>query len=104
VSRCERREKTLLEYIELYLKQTPEDIDKLKKYFSEKNWNSLEITAHNMKSKAGYMGAQKLKELAELIEYSDKKSDLNKLNDLICDFAQFFESVRAELVKEKTGI
>jgi len=35
VSRCERREKTLLEYIELYLKQTPEDIDKLKKYFSE---------------------------------------------------------------------
>ena len=87
----------------MYLKQTPEDIAKLKKDFSEKNWNSLEITAHNMKSKAGYMGANKLKELAELIEDYDKKSDINKLNDLICDFDKFFESVRTELIKEKTG-
>ena len=94
----------LLDYIEMYLEQTPDEIDKLKKYFREKNWSSLEIVAHNMKSKAGYMGIQKLNELAEAIEEYDYKGDLKKLNDLICNFDKFFGLVQTELIKEKTRL
>ena len=96
--------KKLLDYIEMYLEQTPGEIDKLKKYFTEKNWSSLEIVAHNMKSKAGYMGIQKLNELAEVIEEYDYKGDLKKLNDLICNFDKFFGLVQTELIKEKNRL
>ena len=90
----------------MYLKQTPDEIAQLKKYFTEKNWDSLEIITHNMKSKAGYMGIQKLNELAEAIEKYDYKDDTGYtgLNDLICNFDKFFELVQTELIKEKNRL
>ena len=96
----------LLGYIEMYLEHTPEEIDQIKKYFTEKNWKSLEIVAHNMKSKASYMGIPKLNELAEAIERYDYNDDsgYTGLNDLICKFDKLFELVQTELIKEKTRL
>ena len=93
-------------YIAMYLKHTPDEIDQIKKYFTEKNWNSLENVAHNMKSKAGYMGVPKLNELAEAIENYDYEDDTGHagLNDLICKFDKLFGLVQTELIKEKARL
>ncbi|MFH1321158.1 MAG: Hpt domain-containing protein [Bacteroidota bacterium] len=96
----------LLDYIKMYLELTPKEINQLKKYFSGKDWDSLEIVAHNIKSKAGYMGIQKMNELAVAIEEYNNKGDTGKsgLKDLIGKVEKLFSIVKTELIQEKNRL
>jgi len=90
------------EFIELFLKNTPETLDDLKKQLHNKNWEGVRQAAHKVKPSLNYMGMKDASKLAADIEMCAKElTHLNlmvsKVNRLcaICDtaFAELQEEI-----------
>ncbi|MBN4065953.1 response regulator [Candidatus Amoebophilus asiaticus] len=97
-------DQNLLEYIEMYLEDIPEEIEKLKKYQEEKNWEALEIAAHNIKTRSDYLGAVRIRTLAENIEEYDNNVGHEQLTKYINEIEDNFSKLQTELVYEKEKI
>src|SRR5690606_33408997 len=54
----------------LFLAQTPEQVEAIRQAVSESNWALLISTAHAMKSSCLQLGAQRLGERCEALEYT----------------------------------
>jgi signal transduction histidine kinase/CheY-like chemotaxis protein/HPt (histidine-containing phosphotransfer) domain-containing protein len=74
--------------VDIFLSETPKNIEELKKFATEKDWQNLMKIAHKMKSSFAIIGAMKVRELLESIETdcanNIDESDLHsKINSVI---------------------
>src|ERR1017187_9319969 len=58
----------LSKYINMFLKATPDMLFNIEKYYDEKDYESLRVTAHSLKPQLSYMGIKSLEETIKNIE------------------------------------
>ncbi|MEI6817619.1 MAG: Hpt domain-containing protein [Bacteroidota bacterium] len=74
----------LTKYINMFLKATPDMLDNLDKYYAEKDWESLRVTAHSLKPQLSYMGIKSLEEAIKTIEFNaGHQMQLDKMPEMI---------------------
>ncbi len=75
----------MMEMISLYLEQTPELVERMKKGFHEKNWDSLYSAAHKMIPSFSIMGIHKdYEDMAKRIQESaDTRQNLDEVEGLV---------------------
>ncbi len=74
----------IIKYIDLFLKNIPNDFALLKEQFEAQNWSECAKTAHKIKGNASYMGIQQAKELLIEIEKLKKEvGDVDKNIDIV---------------------
>jgi HPt (histidine-containing phosphotransfer) domain-containing protein len=85
-------------YINMFLKATPDMLDKIERYFQEKDYESLRITAHSLKPQLSYMGIKSLAETIKNIEFNAAQQiNLEKMPDLISELITECRKAMAEL-------
>lgn len=68
----------------IMLDETPEEVQKLKKYCMEENWDGVRAIAHKMKSSMQFLGLETTLELVKSIELCAKeRTELTYLHDKI---------------------
>ena len=81
---CDGNEATMKKYIDIYLKVTPGNLEKIDKAAKEKDYRQLAKTVHAIKAQLNYMGMKETRKLAERIELCAKEqTDLEELPQLI---------------------
>ncbi|MBL4652882.1 MAG: Hpt domain-containing protein [Flavobacteriales bacterium] len=96
---------SLIEYLTIYIEQTPNDIKKLQQFYQDGDSKNLAMLAHNLKSRSRYMGIHDLGQLAEKMEKFDFTTQ-NKaiLNQIINQFIEIYTYVEADLKIEKENL
>jgi signal transduction histidine kinase/CheY-like chemotaxis protein/HPt (histidine-containing phosphotransfer) domain-containing protein len=95
---CNNNEERVKTYIRLYLDYTPENLGKLKKYFAEKNFKNMKMTAHTLKTHLKYMGMKSTARLAEdFEEICSNGRDLAALEKIMGSIEKMCETSYAEL-------
>ena len=76
---------TVIEYIKMYLEQTSLEINQLQKLDVLNDWKHISLIAHNLKSKAKYMGVSQLAMIAEELEItvSTSKSQFSRAKAIL---------------------
>ncbi len=64
----------VIKMLEIYLKQTPENLVELEHQLSQKNYSGLVSIAHKMRSSVPYVGLTEAEKLLEKIEYEAKQN------------------------------
>lgn len=91
----------LIEMIELFLEKTPESIQHMKEYETQKNWQQLAAEAHKLKPNLSYMGLESAKELILEIENSSRKEEnLDALSIKISEIEKLCNQAYSELSSE----
>ena len=81
---AEGSEDFIKEMIEEFIKQTPIIIDDMNKYLMDKNWDSLNETAHKLKPGIDFMGIHSIKEvIINLEKNAAKQTNLQNLPSLM---------------------
>ncbi len=82
---CEgSNEATMKKYIDIYLRVTPGNLEKISNAANEKEYRSLAKTVHAIKAQLNYMGMKETRKLAEKIELCAKEqNNLEELPQLI---------------------
>jgi PAS domain S-box-containing protein len=90
------------EMIKLYLNQTPDLIDIMKKSLAKKDWDSIQGAAHKMIPSFSIMGIhQEFENLAKMVqEYSSTQKHLNELPELILKLEKISDQACRELTEE----
>lgn len=56
------------QFLDIFKKQTPEQLNNLEKFVENKNWDQASITAHAIKSQCKYLGLEEISDNAFKIE------------------------------------
>lgn len=87
--------------LSIMLDETPDEVQKLKKFAAEENWDSLRAIAHKMKSSMQFMGMKATLEKVKFIELSAKeKKNLELLAEKVNSVAEDCEQAVHELKQE----
>jgi HPt (histidine-containing phosphotransfer) domain-containing protein len=74
----------VLEVLEIFKLQTPNDIHNLEMHTRNNDWQMLSKSAHKLKSSVGNLGMNQLKEWFLFIEINGKQeTNLNRLHELV---------------------
>jgi HPt (histidine-containing phosphotransfer) domain-containing protein len=97
----------VLEVLEIFKRQTPEDAKQFKSHFDDQNWQLLSKSAHKLKSSVGNLGMSQLKETFLFIELNGKQeTNLDQLAAYVSQalqaLKQLFTDIEAEILKLKT--
>ena len=92
---------TVIEYIKMYLEQTSLEINQLQKLDVLNDWKHISLIAHNLKSKAKYMGVSQLAMIAEELEIQSNGNNKTRLPKLIIEFKTSFADVQKEMSQEQ---
>lgn len=89
-------------YVNMFLTRAPEQLQELKQYTDDKNWEEVRIVAHSLKPQMGYMGIKSLEQDLRTIEdYAGEKVRLEQLPGLVyhieVSLNQAFDELRAHL-------
>ena len=97
----------LIDMVEMFLKNTPESIEKLRKYHSNEDWKKLAAEAHKLKPNLSYVGLDGAREIIIGVEDSaknqpepDKIAEMIDEVDAICNEAYEELQVRLEELKK----
>jgi HPt (histidine-containing phosphotransfer) domain-containing protein len=93
----------LRELIDLYLSDTPLQLEALGRAVSSEDAAAVSAAAHKLKGSCGNVGAEGLVALCQKLEASGKASRLQELPDLFQRLAQEFEEVNEALHSVKAG-
>ena len=95
---CENDDARMRKYIDIYLKVTPGNLEKIRKALKENNYKLLATTVHAMKAHLNYMGMKQTRELADRIEENaNEQRDLEGLPELIEQLGRDWEQSKGEL-------
>lgn len=84
-----------------FINQATGDLEKLKQYVKDKNWEGIHFIAHKMKSSVHFVGIHSVKDLIINIERSAKdKVDLDKLPPLVEEFIATCKTAIKQLEEE----
>lgn len=74
--------------VRMFLDETPLEIERMKMFFEEKNYNSLRTLAHSFKPKYTYLGMPQLSEIAKSIEHNANESKNVEETKLLIEFIE----------------
>ena len=83
------------DYINIFIEESYKDINDLKENAQNLNWEVIEIAAHNLKTRASYFGVDDLVKRALEIENLSQKKEVGKLNELIHEIEEHYNSTIA---------
>jgi len=92
----------VVKMIDLFLENTPQKIDIMKRANQDSDFQSLEMAAHSLKSSAGNIGAKKLQKTANDIESLAQKKQSKLLGKLIDSIITESSVVLDTLKKKKS--
>ena len=90
------------ELIDLFIEDTPNRLEKLRRALLDNDAVAMANAAHNLKGSANNLGAHRLGRLANQIELDAKQNRLDNIVPLVDSLTLEFDRVRHELEKEKT--
>ncbi len=101
-NRTKANSELMKEMIKLYLNQTPELIDIMKRSLAKKDWDSIQGAAHKMIPSFSIMGIhQEFENLAKMVqEYSSTQKHLHELPELILKLEKISDQACRELTEE----
>ena len=100
-----KKDDKLLKYINIYLNQVPEDLEKLKEAFEGKSWEDLAKLAHKIKGNVGYMGVDDIREdLITLEKQKEQVGNIDDISDLVGKIEEVIEKSIISLKKVKKEI
>lgn len=92
----------IVEMIDAFLEQTPEEISNLEKYLSANNFRALRGTANKIKPSFTFMGIKELVGVIKQVEeYAAKEISLEQLPGMIKTIKDVCELAIDELLEEK---
>ena len=91
----------MLRVINTFISQTKADIEKMRQYFDEKNFDAIYFIAHKMKPSFQFVGIKELNNVILDIEtFSKEKNNLELLPGLISKLYSIYLSSVKELEEE----
>ena len=91
----------LYSMLEIMIRETPEEIAHIERYFHEKNWPKLRAAAHKFKSAVSYMGLHNIKDHVKNIQlYAETEENLDQLYPMISQVKEICQ-IAVEELKEK---
>ncbi len=86
------------EIIQLFIKQTPEDMELLSTYIKQGEWEKAYRQAHHIKPTLAYVGANQMRqELQEIESLAKNRQDLHSLRDRFDKLTPRFNTLYKEL-------
>jgi len=100
-----KKDDKLIKYIDIYLKQVPVDLEKLKESFESQDWENLAKLAHKIKGNVGYMGIKSIKEDLIALEKQKKEvGNIDEISDLVAKIEEVIEKSIVSLRKVKSKL
>ncbi|HRK29107.1 MAG TPA: PAS domain S-box protein [Chitinophagales bacterium] len=91
--------------LEIMLRETPDEVAQMEKFYQEKNWDRLRAVAHKFKSTVSYMGLQGLKEVINNIQQNaEKRENLDITQNMIAEVKNICLLACQELQEELTTL
>ncbi len=93
----------IVEMIDAFLEQTPEELHNLEKYLNLQDWKLLRSTAHKIKPSFSFMGIKELEPVIKQVEeYAATQQNLELLPGMISQIKNVCTASLEELLIEKT--
>ena len=91
--------KMVQRFLDIFKSQTPEQLNQLREYITNKNWEQASITAHAIKSQCKYLGLEEIAEYAFKIEQlTEEKKQLDLTPGLVVKLKDhLIEIIKMEL-------
>lgn len=87
--------------LEIYLKQTPENLHSLELSLENQNYRELAATAHKMRSSVPYVGLHEAEKMLEKLEYEAKqKINTEKFTDTVAELIKICETSLIQVKEE----
>ncbi|QQS27470.1 MAG: PAS domain S-box protein [Sphingobacteriales bacterium] len=94
-----------IKMLEIMLRETPDEVEQMEKYFQEENWERLKAVAHKFKSTVAYMGLNGLKEVVNKIQVNaEKKENPELTKNMIAEVKNICLLACQELKEELTAL
>ncbi|HNI43772.1 MAG TPA: PAS domain S-box protein [Chitinophagales bacterium] len=87
--------------IQIILRETPEEIANMERFYDQKNWERLRAVAHKFKSAVTYIGLEETKEMVKNIQINaETQQNLDETADLIAQVKRNVSIACEELEEE----
>ncbi len=97
----ENNESFFRDFITLFLNNTPESLEDLKKHLDQKNWEGVRQAAHKVKPSLNYLGLKGAQKIAATIEeYALNKTNLESIGGMVTELNDICQAAFAELEHE----
>jgi len=97
-------EEFMAELIEVFLDDSPGQLDLLRRAVAERDAAAAASSAHRLKGSSGQVGAESLSELCKKLEQESRASNGQDLEALMAKVDQEFQRVRDELSAVRAGL
>ncbi|HNL06563.1 MAG TPA: Hpt domain-containing protein, partial [Chitinophagales bacterium] len=85
----------------IILRETPEEIANMERFYDQKNWERLRAVAHKFKSAVTYIGLEETKEMVKNIQINaETQQNLDETADLIAQVKRNVSIACEELEEE----
>lgn len=99
------KKERIIKMVEMFLQDTPVELDKMRRLYNDKNYTQLKTLAHSFKPKFTYLGMPALSEIAKKIEHlSADEKEIEEINILITELSNEVELAYDELNKFITNL
>ncbi len=88
----------LLELIDIFLSDTPTKLESIVQGAEAADFHAMERAAHSLKGSSGNLGAQRLQESCEQMQYASRAQQLEISRSLAERIVQDFEVAKAALI------
>ena len=102
LERLDGDEELYREIIQVFLEDVPQQVEKLKTALKDDEAQAAGRQAHSLKSAAGNIGAEVVRELAYKMEHAGKKGELESLNTLFAELERALEGLSKRI--EELGL
>lgn len=94
-----------IKMLEIMIRETPDEVAQMEKYYQEENWERLRAVAHKFKSTVSYMGLTGLKEVIQNIQLNaEKKENLDITKNMIVEVKNICLLACQELQEELSAL
>lgn len=97
----------MIELIDLFINETPNQFKKIRSHYSDKNWRNLKSEIHKFKPTLDYVGLNNVKQIASRVEVlcsSKSKVNEDELKSLIDEIERAFVESKLALEKKKVQL
>lgn len=101
MAQCEGEPDLIVELIDLYLANVPQQLSAMKDFVSKADKASLKRAAHNLKGSSANMGAQSVAAICLELEHADADESFEQSSVLINRLEQTFEHIRPIFLAER---
>ncbi|MEY3161949.1 MAG: hypothetical protein RIT25_1940 [Planctomycetota bacterium] len=89
----------LLELIDIFLSDTPTKLQSIVQGAEAADFHAMERAAHSLKGSSGNLGAQRLQESCERMQYASRAQQLEISRSLAARIVREFEVAKAALIE-----